>query len=146
MKWYVQTRQTTAYPPLKHVQFVDFARYSEWSPRHIKSIERPAGKTIIEPGDKLKVTLEGTSFSPVVLENSESSFKWLGSLPYIFSGTHSFLFQPSKETPGHTTFVDNEDFSGLLSFLMLSPLMGAGTKANFEKFNEDLKKRVESLR
>ena len=89
--------------------------------------------------------LEGTSFSPIVLENTETSFKWLGSLPYIFSGAHSFLFQPSEKTPGHTTFVDNEDFSGLLSVLMLPSLMGGGTKANFEKFNEDLKKRVETL-
>lgn len=47
--------------------------------------------------------------------------------------------------PGSTRFVDNEEFSGLLSFLMGWPFgFGQQTKTNFEKFNQELKSRVES--
>jgi hypothetical protein len=51
------------------VQFLDWARYSEWNPRHIKTIEATPPKPVeeVRPGDKLKVQLEGMAFSPVVL-------------------------------------------------------------------------------
>ena len=88
--------------------------------------------------------MTGMAFSPKVLENNEREFKWVGSLPYIFSGAHHFKFEPSEKTPGSTTFRQGENFTGALSFLM-NFSFGANTGANFEKFNEDLKKRVESL-
>jgi hypothetical protein len=71
-------------------------------------------------------------------------FCWRGSIPYIFSGDHSFHFNPSQITPGHTTFVHAEDFSGMLSFLV-GPTwsMGKSTRVNYEKFNAELKARVE---
>ena len=98
-----------------------------------------------DPNDsQLKVQLTGMAFSPKVLENNEREFKWVGSLPYIFSGAHHFKFEPSEKTPGSTTFRQGENFTGALSFLM-NFSFGANTGANFEKFNEDLKKRVESL-
>jgi len=65
-------------------------------------------------------------------------------VPYIFSGEHSFQFRSSEITPGHTTFVNKEDFSGLLSFLVGEGWsMGKSTKTGFEGFCSDLKARVE---
>jgi hypothetical protein len=69
----------------------------------------------------------------------------VGSLPYIFTGEHYFRFAPSETTPGATTFKQGENFTGALSFLM-SFSYGKNTGANFGKFNEDLKKRVEGLK
>ena len=71
---------------------------------------------------------------------------WLGSLPFIFSGEHSFKFQPSANAPGHTTLVQQEVFTGVLSFLEGSSWSeGKKTKARFEQFNQELKERVEGL-
>lgn len=77
-------------------------------------------------------------------ENNEREFRWVGSLPYIFTGAHYFIFDPSETTPGSTTFKQGENFTGAASILM-NFSMGKNTGVNFEKFNEDLKKRVESL-
>ena len=66
-------------------------------------------------------------------------------MPYIFTGDHAFRWEPSKTSPGGTTFVNEENFSGLMSFLMM-PMFGYGPTKNFEAFNEDLKKKVESMK
>lgn len=64
----------------------------------------------------------------------------------LFTGEHSFRFEPSKTNPGETTFVQAENFSGILSFLIKE---GTGfartTREGFEGFNGDLKRRVEGL-
>jgi hypothetical protein len=68
----------------------------------------------------------------------------------LFSGDHSFHFEPSEITPGGTTFVQNENFSGLIGGIIGENIIGnaiglrAKTKAGFEGFNEDFKKWVES--
>ena len=60
-------------------------------------------------------------------------------------GEHSFHFKPSEITNGGTTFVQEEKFSGVLSFLFgenwFARLIGirAGTTRGFETYNEDLK-------
>ena len=76
--------------------------------------------------------------------NSTEEFRWMGSIPYIFEGEHYFRFEESKQMPGGTTFINGEDFSGLLSFLY-GPTWSSGkqTLNMFEAFNESLKKRVE---
>lgn len=80
-------------------------------------------------------------------ENSDRVFKWRGSLWPIFVGDHFFCFNPSTVTPGSTTFVHGEEFSGLLAPLMNLPLgFAAKTSSGFEGFNEDLKKQAESSR
>lgn len=61
------------------------------------------------------------------------------------AGAHFFRFEPSKKTPGGTTFVQGEHFTGALSFLMGETWSyGKSTKAMFEKLNESLKKKMES--
>ncbi|KAK3716795.1 hypothetical protein LTR37_006145 [Vermiconidia calcicola] len=133
----------------EHVRevFLDFGRMSEYTQGFIKSItpaeQKPAKQ--ITKGDKLKVVLEGVTFSPSVLENTERQFMWRGTIPALLCGDHYFRFEPSKTTPGGTTFTQGEDFSGVLSFLM-GMSMGQKSEQGFGGFNEDLKKRVESLK
>ena len=57
------------------MQFLDWAKYPEWNPRHIKTIEPNPPKPVeeIKSGDKLNVQLEGMAFSPVVLVGPCSS-------------------------------------------------------------------------
>lgn len=87
---------------------------------------------------------ESRELTPFSQANTAEEFKWLGSLPYIFSGYHSFQFRPSEITPGHTTFVNKEEFSGALSFMVAEGWsMGKKTKVGFEGFCSDLKARVE---
>jgi len=83
------------------------------------------------------------TISPTIVENSAQAFRWRGLLwgvPGLFTGEHQFRFEPSKKTPGGTTFVQAEKFSGILSFLIAE---GTGfwksTKEGFEGFNADLK-------
>ncbi|KXS97213.1 hypothetical protein AC578_849 [Pseudocercospora eumusae] len=123
--------------------FLDFAKLSEWHKTVFKEIHYAPGKTSPDVGDKLKVIGEGMTFEPIVVENSAQKFAWIGSLPYIFTGVHAYHFRHSQENPGNTTFVQEENFSGLLSFLMWTS-MGSRTKAGFEKINADLKARAES--
>ena len=47
-------------------QFLDFARYPEWKPGHIKSIEPLAQRDVLEKGDKVKIQLEGMGFTATV--------------------------------------------------------------------------------
>jgi len=56
---------------------------------------------------------------------------------------HRFRFLPSKKTTGHTLFVQEEDFGGVLGSLGSDNWLGhtlgfAGNlKKNFIKFNDD---------
>lgn len=135
---------------------------------------KPPTTSDVEAGEKINVNASGYKFTPTVLvspglalpfipqgtdqvnsndtmvtnptlqENSPTGFRWLGSLPGIFSGEHVFKFEPSKTTPGGTTLTQSEEFAGLLSFLC-GPTwsLGIGTRKQFVEFNESLKKRVE---
>ncbi|KXT15087.1 hypothetical protein AC579_6448 [Pseudocercospora musae] len=123
--------------------FLDFPKIAEWHKGLFKEVHYSPGKTTADVGDKLKVIAEGMTFEPIVVENSPQRFAWTGSLPYIFTGIHSYQFQPSQANPGNTTFVQAENFTGLLSPLMWTS-MGSSTKAGFEKLNADLKARAES--
>lgn len=63
----------------------------------------------------------------------------------LVAGLHTFEFNPSTTTPGGTTFIQKEEYSGLLAFLMTPSLLGKKIKGQFERFNADLKGRVEGL-
>jgi hypothetical protein len=62
-----------------------------------------------------------------------------------------FRFVESEITPGGTTFIHEEQFSGILGGIMdegtLGKLVGLRekTKRGFEGFNRDLKAWIESL-
>jgi hypothetical protein len=61
----------------------------------------------------------------------------------LIAGLHTFEFQPSKLTPGCTTFVQWESFTGAGTWLMSEWLVGGGIKKYFVGFNEDLKVEAE---
>jgi hypothetical protein len=90
--------------------------------------------------------LEGMTFEPILLEDSPTCFRWLGSgLLGTFKGEHRFIFQPSAKTPGGTTFVHEEEFEGALAFVIGDGAVGRmvgfreKTRSGFERFNRDLK-------
>lgn len=74
-------------------------------------------------------------------------FRWQAVPVYgLIGGIRSFRFEPSETTPGSTTFIQSEEVSGILSFIM-NPSLPGGKKirSQFEGFNKDLKVRTESL-
>jgi hypothetical protein len=84
-------------------------------------------------------------------ENSPSCFRWIGSgLFGTFNGEHIFRFEPSSATQGGTTFLHEEKFTGMLSFIMgegfIARSIGFRTKtqSGFERYNQDLKQWCES--
>ena len=69
---------------------------------------------------------------------------------YGLNAEHIFRFSPSESgTPEHTTFIQEESFSGIFGWVMddtkLARIIGAreGTKTNFEAFNKDFKAECE---
>lgn len=66
-----------------------------------------------------------------------------------FNGNHAFHFTESEITKGATTFIQEEQFSGLLAFIVgegaIAKMIGLKekTRNGFERFNGDLKKWVE---
>lgn len=117
----------------------DFNNYPHWNP-FIKSIEGS-----LNIGNTLKVTIEpeegkGMTFKPKVqslIENQELS--WLGKLLFkgIFDGKHQFKLIDNGN--GTTTFIQSEEFSGLLvAFINLDK-----TAEGFNKMNQSLKERAE---
>lgn len=82
----------------------------------------------------------------IVEENSPTEFRWIGPWYGVLTGVHAFCFNPSSTTPNGTTFVQWEEFSGLLAWYVWPAMPGGKqTFARFEEFNRDLKARAESL-
>lgn len=121
----------------------DFEKYPQWNP-FIKSITGnvTVGKTItavIEPPKSNAMT-----FKPKILtyiKNRELS--WLGHLifPGLFDGKHKFEIIRSLDNT--TTFIQSEQFSGILVFLFQKQLK-SNTKKGFILMNEKLKELAES--
>ena len=121
----------------------DFEKYPHWNP-FIKSITGnvTVGKTItamIEPPKSNAMT-----FKPKILtyiKNRELS--WLGHLifPGLFDGKHKFELIENLDNT--TTFIQSEQFSGILVFLFQKKLNN-NTKKGFILMNEKLKELAES--
>ncbi|KAI1347301.1 hypothetical protein F5Y01DRAFT_318846 [Xylaria sp. FL0043] len=130
-----------------HVRHVltDFAHFHKWSEGPVKAVQPLAPGGRLDVGDKLKVSFGGgISVMAEITENSPTEFRWRGGLPGLMNGEHSFRFEESKITPGSTTFVNSEAFTGILS--KLSGGSKKSSSSGFEKFNESLKQRAESLK
>ncbi|TVY84426.1 hypothetical protein LSUE1_G002659 [Lachnellula suecica] len=97
-------------------QFLDRA-LTKVKKDNIRSIARvPASKTgPIEKGEKLDADF-GFPMQVTVLENTPSMFEWAGQMLYLFLGEHTFGFEPSKITPGGTTFMNKEEFFRLMHY------------------------------
>lgn len=67
-----------------------------------------------------------------------------------FNGNHAFHFTESRLTKGATTFIQEEKFDGLLTFMIgegaIAKIIGMREKTQngFEGFNQDFKLWVES--
>jgi hypothetical protein len=90
------------------------------------------------------------TMKPTFLENSPSAFRWLGEgLGGTFNGEHIFRFEESKLTPGGTTFVQEEKFSGAMTWMIgegaVAGMVGfrKTTVEGFESLNGDLKRACE---
>lgn len=152
--------------PTNRAKFLDFAALPSYT-RAFESIASPRPGTELAKGDSVTVKLANSpAFTGVIQarappneplphllplrltpaqQNTPALFSWTGSLPFIFTGTHQFRFEPSEKNPGGTLFVQEEAFSGALSPLMGENLVARGlgfrekTRAAWEGFNADLK-------
>jgi hypothetical protein len=122
----------------------DFNRYPEWNP-FITSL-----KGVSTKGEKLVARMEppngsAMTFKPTVLiANRNKELRWLGHLlfPGLFDGEH--IFELYENTDGTTTFVQREEFTGILVPLF-SKMLDTKTLAGFELMNKQLKQRVETM-
>jgi hypothetical protein len=86
----------------------------------------------------------------VLKYNTDKVFAWTGSIPLLFTGTHSFYFEPSTSIHGGTKFIQEEVFSGALGFLMggnvVAKQIGLSekTRKGWEEYNKNLKGWCES--
>ena len=117
--------------------------YPDWNP-FIKNI---SGSTKV--GDYLEVSVQSEGKKPmdfkpeVLVNNSNEEFRWIGKLwtKGIFDGEHYFILESTES--GKTKFIHGENFTGILSGLMIS-MIGKDTLKGFEAMNVALKDRVES--
>jgi hypothetical protein len=124
---------------------MDFESYSEWS-SFIKNISGEA-----EVGKNIKVDImppneTGMTFKPRVLEALENNtFRWVGNIAgmgFLFSGEHYFQLTAGENNTTHLEH--GEKFSGLLVPLLWNKLI-KNIPQGFENFNQELKRRSESL-
>ncbi|PSN59992.1 hypothetical protein BS50DRAFT_579511 [Corynespora cassiicola Philippines] len=144
------TVEIAASPEKVREKFLDFSQIPNYhKDGFFKAISPAVPDKPLEPGDVMHNTVDGMTFKPVVLENSPAALRWVGSIPGLFSGEHIFRFDPSTKTPGGTTFVQEEKFTGALQFLMgdnffeRSVGLKEKTQKGFEQFNRDLKRWCE---
>ncbi|KAH8810932.1 hypothetical protein F5884DRAFT_780796 [Xylogone sp. PMI_703] len=150
--WVISTTiEISAPPTVVREKFLDFSQIPTYHPNgFFRSLGPAKPDRPLEVGAVMHNVLEMGTFDPTILENSESCFRWVGTVPGLLSGEHSFHFEASKENPGHTTFAHQEKFSKALGFLMgesfLANMVGYRDKTlkGFERFNHDLKKWIES--
>ncbi len=120
----------------------DFDQYPQWNP-FIKSI---TGNVAV--GNTIKARIEppgasGMTFKPTVLVYTEATeFRWLGHLfmKGLFEGEHCFRLIDNKD--GTTTFVQSEQFEGILVPLF-NKMLDTNTIEGFRQMNEKLKQEVE---
>ncbi len=126
-------------------QLMDFGSFREWNP-FITSLEGKAQK-----GEYLeaRLSLKGKKpmiFKPLVLESkTNSEFRWRGKLwvKGIFDGEHYFILQADPN--GGTEFIQGENFSGVLSGMLLG-MVRENTLEGFKAMNEAIKRRCENQR
>lgn len=120
----------------------DLAAYPEWNPFIIKT------EGTLQQGKRLRNTLRNGNktivFKPIIQEVTPLiSFSWLGSLLVrgLFDGKHFFKIEPVG--PNQVKLVHGEDFSGILSSMILNKI-GSATRENFVRMNQALKERAEA--
>jgi hypothetical protein len=119
----------------------DFENYKNWNPFMVSSSGKPVTGTKLVNVMKNKDKLH--TFKPVILNAEENKYlDWLGSLLFkgIFDGHHYFKIEDLGN--GQTKLTQGENFSGMLSGLIMKSI-GEDTRNNFIKMNNALKDLVE---
>lgn len=120
----------------------NFDNYPNWNP-FIKSItgQVAVGNKItarIEPPDATAMT-----FTPKVLAfETNKEFRWLGHLLFagLFDGEHKFELIDNQN--GTTTFIQSENFKGILVPLF-KKMLNTNTRNGFILMNQKLKELAE---
>ena len=121
----------------------DFESYSEWNTGFVKAAGRAKlGETLdITFSQKAGKTMD---IHPTVLVAEPGrELRWLGRLlmPGIFDGEHRFEIHGTE--PGRVTFVQAEQFRGVLVPFVRSMIEG-NTLSMLQRVNADLAARVRS--
>jgi hypothetical protein len=121
-------------------ELISFSTYHSWNPFIIKA----EGEAKVGARLNLKM-LNGKNemlIKPTVqISEAGKEFQWLGKgLGGMFKGQHYFKLE---ERNGSTLLTHGENFSGLLSGLVLG-MIKETTIASFNAMNEALKEKVES--
>ncbi|KAI1844648.1 hypothetical protein JX266_009104 [Neoarthrinium moseri] len=125
--------------------FMDFGRYKEWSQWYFEPVEATKSPTELQEGDRMKIDLGAMKFEASIVKSPADSFSWDGNFYGLLAGKHEFMFNPSTKHAGGTTFLQKEEFRGVFAFLMAPQLgLSGSTLSNWNQFNADLKKKVES--
>lgn len=122
----------------------DFPNYPSWNP-FIKWIKGNA-----QQGAKITARIEppnasGMTFKPTLLiVKKNQELRWLGHLfiPGLFDGEH--IFELYENSDGTTTFVQREEFRGLLVGVF-QKMLDTSTLQGFDAMNRKLKERAEAL-
>lgn len=117
--------------------FTDFDSYPKWNP-FIKSIQG-----IVASGNKIKVSITGMNFTPIVLQyqtNKQLIWKGVLMIPGLFDGEHRFILIDLGN--GTTLFKQEETFSGILVPLFKNYL-NSKIKSGYEAMNTKLKELAE---
>ncbi|KAH7156725.1 hypothetical protein EDB81DRAFT_854782 [Dactylonectria macrodidyma] len=136
--------EISAPPATVRATFLNFAAYQGWHKGwEIEHVEVKDAASGLQTGDKLKVNMQGMVFHPTVEQNTPECFTWGGSAYGLFVGKHQFLFSPSKENPGGTTFIQSEEFKGPLTIFFWPWRNKEFKSANWDAFNANIKKEAE---
>ncbi|KAF1933204.1 uncharacterized protein M421DRAFT_643 [Didymella exigua CBS 183.55] len=143
--------EINASPEAVRAKFLDFSALPSYS-RFFEKVDSPRPGIELQKGDKVSIKITNSpTFAGSIVTNTPELFAWTGSVPLIFTGTHTFHWTPSQTTPGGTTFMQEEKFTGLLGGLLYSDgaiAKSAGmkekTRKGWEGFNVDLKRAVEA--
>lgn len=121
----------------------DFQAYPDWNPFIVNLKGKPAVGTTLEAHLKLGNKAPQVFKPKVLVAQVGSEFRWRGKLFVrgLFDGEHFFKIRSLKD--GQTELIHGEEFSGILSGLILK-MIGADTVQGFERMNEALRVRVEA--
>lgn len=121
----------------------DFEAYPEWNPFIVNLKGKPAVGTTLEAHLKLGNKAPQVFKPEVLVAQAGSEFRWRGKLFVrgLFDGEHYFKLRPLKG--GQTELIHGEQFSGLLSGLIMSRIH-AETVQGFELMNTALREWVEA--
>ncbi|KAI8897726.1 hypothetical protein BC833DRAFT_526733 [Globomyces pollinis-pini] len=138
-------------PELVKSIFMDWSKYPDWNP-FITSMSSLKGDfnnpTTSYAQLKVIINIEKQSpmtFTPQVLINSPTEFRWVGTVvaKWLLAGEHWFQFLP-LENGTKTRFVQGECFTGVGVGLFKLMTSVENTKKGFISMNEALKKLAES--